>query len=242
MDMIKRLFFVLAVAVCAASCLDNDGKNYTNSYTLAATFEYGAGVFQSDSLTFEKQNGYGLGWQDLGFYHKLNKEKTAFEGGFILSRLKANGDTAQDRFRSVAGPGQKGSTSYLVYYANPDESKMPPKDFEFMAANIGSCEMIGCYVTNTKEVADAVRSSFVDGDRFAVKMTGYKGGQVAGSKEFVLAEYTEQKDSIVTKWSPFELDKLGQVDSVNIEVVTNRNDIPKAFCMDDLFAKIVVSY
>ncbi len=241
MDMIKRLAFVLAAAVCAASCLDNGGS-YTNSYVLDTTFEYDSSVFQRDSLAFDTQVGLGLGWQEMAFYHRLSEDKKEFLGGFILSRLKGSGDSELNRFRVNSGTGYRGSASYLVYYENPDPAKMPKREIEFIASNVGTCTMAGCFVNNTKETVDFVNTRFVDGDRLSVKMTGYLYGKETGSSEFVLAEFTEQKDSVVTSWSPFELDKLGDVDSIDVRILTNRNDVPKAFCLEDVMAKILVSY
>ncbi len=229
----------MAVAVCVVSCF-KDGPTYSNSYTADTHFESYAS-FGSDSLYFENQYGGGIGWQDFAFYHKLNSDKTEFQGGFILSRLKGSG-YGNDGFRVNSGVGMGKSDTYAVYYQNPDESKMPEHDIEFLARNYGTCSMIGCYVNNTKEVVESVRNTFKVGDRLAIRMTGYLDEKVTASQEFVLAEYTEAKDSVVTAWSPFKLEKLASVDYVDIEFVTNRDDIPKAFCLDDMMAKISVSY
>ncbi len=238
--MIKKLLLIFAVAVCAASCLDSD-TTYSTSYTLDATFEYG-NVFQSDSLFFDMQSGVGLGWKDMAFYHKLDKDNKEFLGGFILSCLKGKGESEDDRFRVNSGRGYGESSNYMVYYINPDESKMPEKDVEFLSSKYGTCTMAGCYVNNTKEVAEAVRNSFVDGDRLSIKMTGYLDGKVTASQEFVLAEYNVLKDSLVTTWSPFQLDKLGMIEHIDIEIISTRDDIPKAFCLDDMIAKVSVAY
>ncbi len=239
--MLKKLFVVLALAACAISCL-KDNQSYSASYTLDTTFEYGDVFGSRDSLYFDKSMGVGIGWQDLGFYHKLNGDKTEFLGGFILSRLKGNGDSDQNRFRVNSGVGMNKSRTYMVYYQNPVGSEMPEKDIEFTSKLYGTCEVIGCFVNNTKEVLDAVKESFVDGDKLAIKMTGYLNGKATGTQEFVLAEYTEQKDSLVTSWSAFKLDKLGQVDLVDIDIISTRNDIPKAFCLDDMVATITLAY
>ncbi len=240
MKMFRKLFFVMAVAACAASCLGDD-PNFTSTYTMDTTFEYGA-IFRSDSLYFDNQGGLGLGWEDMAFYHKLNDDKSEFLGGFMLSRLKGSGTSDQDRFRVNSGAGMSGSSTYIVYYSNQVPSMMPEKDIEFVASKYGTCTMLGCYVNNTKEVVKAVNEKFADGDRLAIKMTGYREGKATGEQEFVLAEFTEQKDSLVTTWSPFKLDKLGSVEYIDIEIMSTRNDIPAAFCMDDMFAKIAVSY
>ncbi len=236
--MMKKILVILAAAVCAVACFDDD-RNYSATYTLAATFEYGQ-VFGTDSLYFESQAGAGLGWQDFGFYHKLNEDKTDFLGGFILSRLSGKGDSDENMFRVNSGAGANNSGSYLVYYENPVAADMPENDIVFLSSEVGTCSMIGCYVNTTKEMAEAVRNSFGEGDRFAIKMTGYLDGRKTESQEFVLAEFA--KDSLVTSWTPFLLDKLGQVDVVDVEIVSTRDDIPKAFCLDDVVAKVSIAY
>ncbi len=241
MKVIKKLFLILSVAVCAVSCFGDDDKSYSASYILSANFEYG-NVFKSDSLYFEKQLGMGLGYRDLAFYHKLSEDKSEFLGGFLLSALKGGGQSDNDRFRVNSGAGANKSSSYLVYFSNPDGSDLPEHDIEFTSSGFGTCSIVGCYVNNTKEVVNAVKASFADGDRLAVRMTGFLGGKKTGEQEFVLAEYTGSKDSLVTSWRPFELDKLGQVDIVEVDVISTRNDIPKAFCMDDMIARIAVAY
>ncbi len=239
--MLKKLLFVMAAAVAAASCV-NENQGYSANYTLGVTFEYGAGVFQSDSLYMDKQLGVGIAWENMGFHHKLNDDKSEFQGGFVISRLKGGGTSEQDRFRVNSGVGRSGSYTYAVYYANPDESKMPEKDIEFLEPNYGTCTMVGCYMNNTKEVVNAVKANFVEGDRLAVRMTGYLGGEKTGEAEFVLAEYTAEKDSLVTGWSPFTLDKLGSVETIDIEIISSRDDIPTAFCMDDMITQVSVTY
>ncbi len=239
--MIKKLIFVLAVAVSAVACFDDD-PNYKTSYTLYATFEYNNVFNSTDSLYFDKVYGTGFGWNNLAFYEKVNGDKTEFLGGFIISRLKGSGDSKENRFRVNSGTGYNASQTYAVYYTDPAATNMPENDIEFLDTKYGTCTMIGCFVNNTKEVVEAVKNSFVEGDRLSVKMTGYLAGAKTGEQEFVLAEFTGQKDSLVTSWSPFKLDKLGVVDIVDIEVMSTRDDIPKAFCMDDMIANIALEY
>lgn len=238
MKMLKRFIFILTVAVCAASCL-KDGYMNSYRYHLGATFE-GMGVSTSDSVYFEKQIGMGIAWRDMAFYHKLNEEKTEFQGGFILSNLKSGGkDVSKDRYRVNSGK----SSTYMVYYCNLNSLKMPEHDIQFLMSQYGSCLMNSCMVNNTKEVVEAVRKTFVAGDSLAVKMTGYKGGQKTGERKYLLAKKTENKDSLVTNWSYFDLKKLGDVEYIDIELISTKGDnIIKAFCLDDMDASISIAY
>ncbi len=242
MKILKRLIFVFAAVMFVSSCTFGQDQTYSASYTLDSTFEYQNVFSMSDSLFFDTQIGLGIGWQDLAFYHKLNDDKTKFQGGFMLSRLKGSGQSDDDRFRVSSGAGANKSNNYMVYYSNPNESMMPEKDIEFTAGKYGTCEVAGCYVNNTKEVLKAVESTFEDGDRLVVRMTGYKGEQQTGVQEFVLAEFTEAKDSLVTNWSVFKLDKLGEIERIAIDVVSTKPGIPAAFCLDNMVAKIAIAY
>lgn len=102
--------------------------------------------------------------------------------------------------------------------------------------------MLGFYVNNTAEVVEAVKQNFVDGDRLVLKATGYLNGTKTGEAEIELAEYTEQKDSIIVNWTPFDLDKLGKVQYVEFEMISTKDNIPTAFCMDDMVARISLEY
>ncbi len=240
MEMLKRIFLFIAVTVLAASCLGN-GNNYSASYAVNASFEYGE-VFKSDSLFIDQQYGFGYGWRDLSFCHKLNDEKTEFRGGFILSRLKGNGDSDQNRFRVNSGAGYMNTQCYVVYYQNPEQSAMPSDDIIFTSSEVGTCSMLGCFVNNTKEVVDFYNESFVAGDSLAVKMTGFLAGQKTQERKYLLAKKTEAKDSLVREWKQFNLDKLEIVDKIEVEVLSNRTDVPKAFCMDNMVANVSISY
>ncbi len=241
MKMIKKLILIFTAAVCAASCWDQ-GPTYSGNYQLDTEFEYSGLKFNSDSLYFESQEGgKGFAWTDLAFYHKLDESGNVFKGGFILSQLKGSG-SGNDRFRVNSGVGMANSPTYVVYYRSPFRADMPDHSIEFISKEYGTCEMIGCYVNNTKEVVDSIKNNFKPGDKLSIRMTGYLDGKETGSREYVLAEYTEAKDSLVTEWSPFELGKLGSIEYVDIEVLSTNENVPRAFCMDDMFAKVSVSF
>ena len=57
-----------------------------------------------------------------------------------------------------------------------------------------------------------------------------------------LAEYSADKDSIVTSWTTFTLDKLGSVDKVDFELQSSKEGIPSSFCMDNFTAQVHLKY
>ncbi len=246
-----KLIFGTALAVSMVSCLGE--ATYSSSYRSDMSFENNWEK-ETDSLFFQKEPGTGFGCGELAYFHKLTEDKSAFEGGFIVSRLKAESGLDNDRFRvnyrevtdEKKAPANDKYAPYLVYYMNPDVT-MPQYDMEFMYAQLTSgtytCTPVACLVNNTEEVVNAVKANFADGDLLSLKMTGYLDGQVTGSNEIVLAEYYMNKpDSLMQHWTVMKLDKLGQIDHIKIEMTSTKPEVPKAFCLDNMIADISISY
>ncbi len=245
--MIKRiLIFMVALAV-AVSCFKD--SVYTESYTLDASFEYEAvygwdykEVFGDDSLYYDiEYSKLGFAWNSLAFYHKV--EVADFKGGFMLSYLAKPKDGKTEgldnKFRVNDKSGFSGSKTYTVFSQTDD---MPESDIVFSMKQYGTCIMSFCFVNNTVEVTDSIKANFQLGDKMTLKAVGYLDDVETGSAEFTLAEYTAQKDSIVSTWTQFDLSKLGSVDKVKLEVTSTRENVPTNVCIDDVVSKISVSY
>jgi hypothetical protein len=140
-----------------------------------------------------------------------------------------------------ANKNMKGNI-YTVFYQNPDSALMPEHNVEFPFVKNGSCTMLGCFITNTVQVADAIKEKFTIGDKMTVKATGYLDGQKTGEAEFTLAEYTDQKDSIVSSWTLFDLKKLGTIQYIDFEVSSTNPEVPAYFCMDSMGANVELEY
>ncbi len=245
----KRIIFILSMALMAVSCFNLDTKS-EQSYTLVASFEYTgmnyAEKFGADSLFFDNTNeGLGLGFQDLAFYHKLDAGKTDVLGGFLASylspvRAEEGGDNANRVYDVRAKKFTK--NTYMVYRTSLQPSDMPVHDVEFISKKYGTCTMAGCYVTNTVEVADSLAANFEKGDRLTLKAVGYLDGKKTDSAEIALADFSAQKDSIVSTWTVFDLKKLGAVEYVEFTLTSTKPDIPLNFCMDNMVAAINLSY
>lgn len=244
---ISRIIAVVLTAIATVSCFETG--NNRSSYPLEVSFEY-PGALKADSLYFDTNGGLGFawgagGWQDLGFYHKLTEDKKQFLGGFMLSGLKAagaGGDPYYDSFRVATGVGLNGTSTYAVFHDNPDKSMMPEKHVTFLQSQYGTCTMAGVYVNNTIEVVKAVREHFTLGDRLTLKAVGYLNNAKTGEAQFVLADYSAQKNSLVVKWTPFDLDKLGSVDQVQFSLESTKQEVPAYVCMDSMVAYIAVEY
>lgn len=246
MIMIKRIFIFIVALAAAVSCL-NDSV-YTESFTLDTSFEYDVvygwdykEVFGEDSLYFDDERSkLGFAWDFLAFYHKV--EGTDFKGGFMLSYLAKpkDGKTEglENKFRVNAESGFTGKT-YTVFCQTDD---MPESDIMFTMEEYGTCVMNFCFVNNTVEVTDSIKANFQLGDKMTLKAVGYLDDVETGSAEFTLAEYTAQKDSIVSTWTQFDLSKLGSVDKVELEVMSTRENVPTNVCIDDVVSNVSVSY
>lgn len=242
--------------VALSSCVTD--SEYSYSYPLVAGFEYTAidyaKVFGTDSLYYDSDHGYGIGWEYLAFRHKVDTVNAVFEGGMLLSYLKgkafdmtdslsmAKGDSlafAEDGFR--VNENSAYDNTYAVYYGNPEASMMPEHDVQFLATNNGTCTMNACLVNNTGYVAYKVAQCFEAGDRLTLKATGYLDGAKTGEASISLADFSAQKDSIVTSWTYFDLSPLGTVEYVDFEVISTKEDVPAYFCLDGMFANIALS-
>jgi hypothetical protein len=242
----KRFLFAVLSSIMISSCLGEGEMG--NTYTLNAHFQYADMNFYPDSTFFNTAQPNGFGYDALNFYHRLDPGKIWFDGGFLISRLEMpkSGNTEgieNNTYRSYLKnfKGWEGNM-YLVYYQNPDPALRPEHSIEFPYTANGSCVISGCYVTNTVEVADSIKANFVPGDRLILKATGYLNGVKTRDQSIALAEYTVAKDSIVSSWTPFRLDALGEVEYVEFEVNSTNPKVPGYFCMDNLVAQIKISY
>lgn len=246
----KRLLFVLFSLLMISSCLD-DGSGSRTTYTLTATFQYPGVDFGADSTYYSTTTPAGFSYDLLNFYHKFDSDQVWFDGGFILSNyaMPESQNTAglNNIYRlylnEKVNKNQAGN-SYAVYFQNADSSLMPEHDIQFPYAKAEGCmcEMLGCFVTNTVQVADSIKANFKLGDKMTIKATGYLYGSKTGESVFTLAEYTAQKDSIVSSWTLFDLKALGKIEYVDFEVSTTNPSVPTNFCMDSMGANITIKY
>lgn len=247
--MIKKLLLFFVVAFMTVSCLSDGG--YTESRPILATFEYNmdySEVCGPDSLYVDTQYQVGVGWEYLVFFQKVDKTTGDFEGGLILSHLKYPKSgvvegLSNNKYR-VYDKTQTLANTYLVF---EQTDKMPDNEMGFnfvqSSTSSGTCIMKSCFVNNTVAVAQAVEQNFVVGDRMTLKATGYLNGTKTDSAEIMLAERVSGRDSIVSKWTTFDLSKLGSVDKVDFElIIPEGKDVPATVCIDEVLTSVTVQY
>lgn len=249
----KKIFVAILLGLALSSCL-KDGE-FSQTYPVYASFEYSNVIFDKDSLYYKSELGNGIGWEFFGFYHNVDTTSWTFHGGALLSCQEgglynpadsvamAKSDSlvfAQDRYR-VHMAKDIYENSYLVYYMNPDSSLLPAHDIEFLAAKSGTSRAYQCYVNNTGYVAYKVAKTFEPGDKLTLKATGYLNGAKTGEASINLADFSAQKDSIVSTWTAFDLSKLELFDMIDFEVVSTKKEVPAYFCMDYFVASVTIS-
>lgn len=242
----KRIILFSIILLTAASCLKDAG--WSTSYTLRVTFEFDNNVytefFNADSLYYDKE-GKGFTWGKTVLAYNQKTVDSKFCGGFLMSYQKGlpDGATLEEMdgtYRPNSRFGAYGSKTYAVFYDNPDGTLMPEKDMVFTQSYYGSCILNSCMVNNTALVAGKVKEHFETGDRLVLRATGYLAGSKTGEAEFVLADFASRKDSIVSAWTKFDLDKLGSVDEVDFKVISSNDEVPGYFCIDEINASIAL--
>ena len=251
-----RLVSSVALAYVLTSCLSS---SYSEGYTLVANFEYGTVLELRADSTFYTESGFSIPFNYLAFCHEIDPDTKENKGGFRLSALEGlikpqNEEDSDEETESTDVVPELGMVwrahtfaepnTYMVYYMSQDR---PSHDIEFLLPTNGTCALKSCMITNTAKVAEDLANTFERGDKMVLTAVGYKGGVETGRASFTLADYTQNdkvgqpKDSIVSRWTSYDLSALGAIETVKFEIESSK-DVQKYFCLDDLIADITVSY
>ena len=244
----KRIFLIITTSLLVMSCLND--YTMTESGTVGISFEFPynyAEMFGTDSLYYVQQENASLVVNVLGFNNVIEKDSKEFVGGFIFSYMavpESGTEGLENNLYRANNKLRKGEkNTFAVYSQHPDQSKNPERDIVFIYPDNGTCTITSCYVNNTVAVADAVQENFVDGDRLLLKARGWKKDVETGTAEITLADWSTQKDSLVSSWTKFDLSALGAIDRVDLEIIAPEGkDIPKAVCIDDVSMQISLTY
>lgn len=247
----KKILILLLSAVVAVSCMTKG--SYSENYLADVTFEFSDLVYANsfkDSLYVMKDGeGDAFLYMNYPIFFAQKHAAGTFQGGMLMSYLKGEKDgqlekpaAENDAYRVHAQTGSLGSKTYAVFYDNPVETMMPLHDIEFGYKDLGKFKPYGCYVNNTTLVARKIKENFVDGDKLVLKATGTKRDGTRTEASITLAEYTEEKDSVMYNWSEFDLKPLGDVAYVDFSVESTNPAVPGYFCLDGLVAEVDIEY
>ncbi len=258
---VSKIYRFIGIAVAAVALTSCFNSNYSESYQLIANFEYGKMLELRKDSTYFATEGFGIGYNYLVFCHNIDPTSKEYKGGFRISALegqirpvKEENDESEPVVTQEVAPmdmvwrahSVPGANTYMVYYMSQNR---PEYDIEFLVPTNGTCIMKACHVTNTAKVAEEIAGKFVRGDKMTLKAIGYKDGKETGVAEIALADFTQNdkagqpKDSIVSRWTTFDLSKLAAVDKVRFEIeMLGESDVQKYFCLDNLIADIALEY
>ena len=242
----KKIVIMVMAAVMAVSCFKG---GYTESGMLKINFEFVANydtMFGPDSLYYLNVPGTRLVIDGFAFSDSVSEDGNEFLGGMMFSYLgKPESDVtelASNEFRVNCAAPKAFVDTYAVWYENPDDSKMPKSDIEFIYKDNGTCIMHSCYVNNTVAMAEAAKAGLQLGQEITFRAIGRKGG-VETVAEIILAKKTEQKDSIMYSWSKMDLTPLGSIETIDFELdVPEGLDVPRSVCIDEIEASYSMEF
>lgn len=165
-----------------------------------------------------------------GFIISLQKDKTLEEG------------YAGKPFAAFSKVGGSEAYAYAVYADVPGST--PEHTVAFTAQTAGMANLEYCYVNNTNEVVNLVTygaegiEPFGPGDYLKVTMTIHSAGATTTQKEIMLADYTGSSLELIKEWTKVELS--ASFTYMDISVTSNRTDIPRNFCLDELVAHVEI--
>lgn len=238
----KKVLYAILTSLLLSSCLGSPMLEATDAVEM--TFDYDNSLFV-DSLYFDTQYRTGYGYENLVFHQKIDgAPNLTFKGGFMVSMLQTpktgNTETLKNnKYRSNVKVDAAFKNKYAVFCQTDN---MPEKHLQFITLSNGlvsTCTATAVFVTNTVEVEDAIKNTFEDGNRLILTATSYLGGVKVNSTSINLAEYTTDKDTILSEWTLFDLRSLGNFDQIRFDIQAPMGkDIPKAVCMDHFLASI----
>ncbi|MCD8207999.1 MAG: DUF4465 domain-containing protein [Bacteroidales bacterium] len=254
----KKVLFLAFLSVCAIAC-KLDG--YTEqTMTSISDFEYDIAMF-TDSLYLTSFT-YG-GTYSYSLYFDSARESTGKEmtggTGLTMKRdssivLKENNPYPQyTMFAKTAGSESK---TCAVYYQNDDPNLMPDHDIVFFNADAGTCTPSYFAINNTQQTVYDVLSEespmkYEPGDYLKLTITGWLKNEYTGAMEttgtitYYLADWRGMKDepdSVLTKWRTVSLTKLGDIQYIDFDLESNKDNLVKTFCYDNLISSIYLKY
>ncbi len=254
----KKVLFLTFLSVCAIAC-KLDG--YTEqSLTSISDFEFETAQY-TDSLYLS--NYFYGGNYSYSLLFNSQREETGKEmtGGTGATMKRDSSIVLKEEnlypqytmFATSAGSDSKGCA---VYYQNDDPDKMPSHDIIFFNYSVGTCTPAYFMINNTQQTVYDVLSEespmkYEPGDYLKLTITGWLENEFTGVLEttgtisYYLADWRGMKDepdSVLTRWRNVSLTKLGNVQYIDFNLESNKTDLVKTFCYDNLVSSIYLKY
>lgn len=175
--------------------------------------------------------------------------------------------TGEDTGSETQVPGEysvygksSGTTANTFFYFR-QTGNMPEHDITFASADAGTCTPSIIQVCNSaaavrKIMGDDVSTFNLKGD-YTLKVTGYLNGAKTKEATFLLAgkgkskrpeSENPQRDSIVTSWRTLDLSGLGNIDTIDFDLVFSEEEDKTLMqdatdvCLDNFTASIFLKF
>ncbi len=254
----KKILFFAFLSVCAIAC-KLDG--YTEqTMTSISDFEFDTGMY-TDSLYLTNFIYGGNYSSSLLFDSAREAEGKEMTGGTGLtmkrdSSIVLKGDNPYPQYTMFAKAAASDSKSCAVYYQNDDPNLMPDHDIVFWNYGVGTCTPAYFAINNTQQTVYDVLSDkspvkYEPGDYLKLTITGLLENEFTGVLEttgtitYYLADWRGMKDepdSVLTRWRTVSLTRLGNIQYIDFNLESNKTDLVKTFCYDNLVSSIYLKY
>lgn len=230
-----------ASALMLSSCGKNSTESYYSTQSLVG-FEFA----DADDLTKDTGYYFDTYFVCASVFALDNKHSgNTLLGGAALVGLGDDvlaEDHENDNPLCVFGTGgHRDSKYYATIKYSSVPSNMPDRLGVFMAGN-GELMLNSVYINNTNALvnlayygkASSETPAFQEGDYLKLKFKAYNDLSAETSVEVTLAEYVNGALNIIKEWKEVSLKELGAVRYLDVEMTSNRTDLPLYFCIDDL--------
>ncbi len=240
----SRILLAFAIAACISSCMKG---GYETSFTGFCNFEYSDTSKYFVNGIYDKQD-LVMASSSLAFCGKRNDDGEFFGGimaGIRRDSVYMEGYVPKSMY-TVADPygGANKSTGFGILYDSV--GAMPDHEVSFLYSNIGTCSLSALAVANTTFNVNAIMFGlngippFESGDYLTLKVTAIVGGQQTASASIDLARHNGKSLEVITKWTAMDVSKIGNFEYLDLNLETNRYDLPLYCCIDNLVASIVI--
>ena len=238
----KKIFVLMAAAALLfTSCSKNPSPSYYTSQAL-----FGFEFTDADDLTEGKGYYFDTYFVCANVFALDNKHSDDnLLGGAALVGLSDDvleeGHENDNPLCVFGAGGHKDSKYYATIKYTTLEDHMPTHLGVFMAQE-GELLLNSVYVNNTNALVNIAYygkpsegiPAFKEGDYLKLRIKAYSDLSVESYVDVTLAEYTGGSLEIIKEWKEVSLKELGYVRYLDVEMTSNRTDLPLYFCIDDL--------
>ncbi|MFM2293551.1 MAG: hypothetical protein RIS29_3364 [Bacteroidota bacterium] len=249
MKSIKFLFYFALVAVFFTSCEKEEVKNPTEEVkSTVVTFESvnldAKGIWNGSDLSGKAVSATSWGMTITNYIGSFQCEGYNFENeytkewdswtGFSCSN---NNDTIvagyTNQYSVYEAAGAAGSKKFAVVYETAGvKASVARNAVSVMMAN--STYGFKYMKDGNSGNGPVANAKFSTDDWFKVTAVGFLNKTKTASVEFYLADFRNNKQTLLKNWQKVDLSALGNIDSINFAVSSSDDMAPSYVCIDNL--------